>query len=319
MEAYLHSAWPFLRTLLPLAAAAALAVAGYYLLAPVVEIFSRRGAASRLDSFATLRSEKRAAEKVAFGGEAHRLRVAFARYRIDITGKEQFALWAARIAAGASLFVVLKIIGLPFMTALVGFPAGYILLNGLVQQAWNKVRSEVESEIPTLLNSLSSTFQTSPNVIAAVESVAETLRQDGPMRLWLASLLETMHAEGIGGLEAVSREAADYSPSLSIVVELIQRMWQTGGSGYAQAFIAAAENLEVVLDARVDARAVGDASRGVINILMGATVAMMAIFTRNEGLSEMVSNPLVQIAYTVILLAVVYGQTQINKIIDEAV
>ena len=319
METYLHSAWPFLRTLLPLVAAAALAFAGYQLLAPVAEIFSRRGSASRLDSFATLRNEKRAAEKVAFGGEAHRLRVAFARYRIDIAGKEQFALWAARIALGALLFVVLKIIGLPFITALVGFPAGYILLNGLVQQTWNKVRSEVESEIPTLLNSLSSTFQTSPNVIAAVESVAETLRQDGPLRVWLASLLETMHTQGIGGLETVSREAADYSPSLSIVVELIQRMWQTGGSGYAQAFVAAAENLEVVLDARVDARAVGDSNRGTINILMGATVGMMAIFTHNEGLSEMVSNPLVQIIYTIILLAVVYGQTQINKIIDEAV
>jgi hypothetical protein len=204
-------------------------------------------------------------------------------------------------------------------TSAVGFLAGYILLNGFVQQSWNKVRSEVESEIPTLLNSLSATFQTAPNVIAAVETVADTLRANGPLRGWLMDLLEAMHSQGVGGLDLASKEAADYSPSLSIVVELIHRMWQTGGSGYAHAFIAAAENLETVLDARVDARATGDSNRGLVNILMGATVAMMAIFARTDGMQAMVANPIVQAAYAAILLLVIFGQTQINKMIDEAV
>jgi len=288
MSTYLHDILIMMRSLLPLAGAAALAIAGYFALSPVAEALSRRSSSGRLDSFAQRRSEQRAAEKVTFGGVEHRLRVAFARYGIDVSGREIYYLWIARAVLGGSLFTGLQIIGLPVITALVGFPAGYILLNGFVQQAWNKVRSEVESEIPTLLNSLSATFQTAPNVIAAVESVSETLRSNGPLRGWLVDLLETMHASGAGGLDGVAREAADYSPSLSIVVELIHRMWQTGGSGYAQAFISAAENLETVLDARVDARATGDANRGLVNILMGATVAMMGIFARTKGMQDTV-------------------------------
>jgi len=319
LNTFLHDLLILSRGLIPILGAAAVALAGYFALAPVAEALSRRGSSNRLDAFAQRRSDQRAAEKVAFGGEEHRLRVAFSMVGIDVSGREVFYLWIARAALGGALFVGLQIVGLPLLTALVGFPAGYILLNGFVQQAWNKVRSEVESEIPTLLNSLSATFQTAPNVIAAVESVSETLRSNGPLRRWLMDLLETMHESGAGGLDAVAREAADYSPSLSIVVELIHRMWQTGGSGYAQAFIAAAENLETVLDARVDARATGDANRGLVNILMGATVAMMGIFARTKGMQETVSSPLVQIAYMLILLMVIFGQTQINKMIDEAV
>ena len=319
MNTYLHDILILMRGLIPILGAAAVALAGYFALSPVAEALLRRGSSGRLDAFAQRRGEQRAAEKVVFGGYEHRLRVAFAQYGIDVSGREVFYLWIARAALGGGLFVGLQVIGLPLLTALVGFPAGYILLNGFIQQAWNKVRSEVESEIPTLLNSLSATFKTAPNVIAAVESVSETLRSNGPLRLWLMDLLETMHESGAGGLDAVAREAADYSPSLSIVVELIHRMWQTGGSGYAQAFIAAAENLETVLDARVDARATGDANRGLVNILMGATVAMMGIFARTKGMQETVSSPLVQIAYMLILLMVIFGQTQINKMIDEAV
>jgi hypothetical protein len=308
-----------LRGFLPLLGAVALAIAGYYVLSPVADMLSRRGSTGRLDAFAQARGNKRAADKVSFGGTEHRLRVAFAQYGIDVAGKEGFYLWVARGALGAGFFVGLQVVGLPLFTSAVGFLAGYILINGFVQQAWNKVRSEVESEIPTLLNSLSATFQTAPNVIAALETVTDTLRANGPLRVWLMDLLEVMHAQGVGGLDLASKEAADYSPSLSIVVELIHRMWQTGGSGYAHAFIAAAENLETVLDARVDARATGDSSRGLVNILMGATVGMMAIFARTDGMQEMVSSPIVQIAYAAILLLVIFGQTQINKMIDEAV
>jgi hypothetical protein len=319
MDAYLRDFLLVLRGFLPLIAAAALAVAGYYGLSPVVDALSRRGSAGRLDAFASARGEKKAAERADFGGKEHRLRVAFAQYGIDVAGKESFYLWVARAVLGGGLFVGLQLVGLPVFTSLVGFLAGYILLDGFIQQSWNKVRSEVESEIPTLLNSLSATFQTASNVITAVETVTDTLRADGPLRAWLMDLLDTMHAQGAGGLDTVAREAADYSPSLSIVVELIHRMWQTGGSGYAHAFISAAENLETVLDARVDARATGDSNRGMANILMGATIAMMGIFARTDGMQAMVSNPIVQVAYILILLLVIFGQTQINKMIDEAV
>ena len=140
MNTFLHDLLILSRSLIPILGAAAVALADYFALALVAEALSRRGSSNRLDAFAQRRSDQRAAEKVAFGGEEHRLRVAFSMVCIDVAGREVFYLWIARAALGGALFVGLQIVGLPLLTALVGFPAGYILLNGFVQQAWNKVR-----------------------------------------------------------------------------------------------------------------------------------------------------------------------------------
>ncbi len=228
-------------------------------------------------------------------------------------------LWGARLAAGVILFFGLQIIGLPALTAVVAFPAGYIIVNGYVTQKWNSVRSEVEAEIPALLNNMATTLQTTDNVISATRMVRDTLRNGGPLQMWLDETVRSMEAEGIGSLDEVSKTAAAYSHSLSIVVELIRRMWQTGGKGYAQAFISASENLETVLDARVNARATGDAGRSVMWTLVGATIGMMAIVSRNEGMAEIIQSPFVQVLYAIILMLVVFGQTQVTKMIDEAV
>lgn len=308
-----------LYAILPLLAAGLLATMAYSVLAPVGNALARQGRAGRLDAFAQAGRERQAAKQVRFGGEEHRLRVAFMSVGLDAAGAEPLFLWGARIAAGFVLFFGLQIVGLPVLTALVAFPAGYIVVNGYVAQKWNSVRSEVESEIPALLNNMATTLQTTDNVISATRMVRDTLRNGGPLQMWLDDLLRSMESEGVGGLDEASKTAAAYSHSLSIVVELIRRMWQTGGKGYAQAFVAAAENLETVLDARVNARATGDAGRSVMWTLVGVTVGMMAIVSRNEGMAEIVQSPVVQILYAGILMLVVFGQTQIIKMIDEAV
>ncbi len=306
-------------TLLPLLGAGFLAAAIYYLLSPLGEALERRGTAGRLGTFAQAGLERNAPQQVRFGGSEHRLRVAFSSVGLDAAGAEIAYLWGARIVAGVALFFGLQIVGLPLLTALIAFPAGYIVVDGYVTQKWNVVRSEVESEIPSLLNNMATTLQTTDNVITATRMVRDTLRNGGALQMWLDDVLRSMEAEGIGSLDEVSRNAAAYSHSLSIVVELIRRMWQTGGQGYAQAFISAAENLETVLDARVNARATGDAGRGVMWTLVGATVGMMALVSRNEGMAEIIQSPSVQIMYAIILMLVVFGQTQITKMIDEAV
>jgi len=305
--------------LLPIFGAGLLAAIAYSVLSPLGDVFARRGRTGRLDAFAQAGQERQVARQVRFGGEEHRLRVAFASIGLEAAGAETLFLWGARLAAGVGLFFGLQIIGLPALTALVAFPAGYIVVDGYITQKWNAVRSEVEAEIPALLNNLATTLQTTDNVISATRMVRDTLRNGGPLQLWLDDVLRSMESEGIGGLDEVSKTAAAYSHSLSIVVELIRRMWQTGGKGYAQAFISAAENLETVLDARVNARATGDAGRSVMWTLVGATVGMMAIVSRNEGMAEIIQSPFVQVLYAIILMLVVFGQTQITKMIDEAV
>lgn len=305
--------------LLPILGAGLLAATAYSALLPLSGMIARQGNAGRLDAFAQAGQERKAAQQARFGGEEHRMRVAFSSVGLDAAGAENLYLWSARLVAGVALFFGLQIIGLPTLTALVAFPAGYIVVNGYIAQKWNAVRSQVEAEIPALLNNMATTLQTTDNVISATRMVRDTLRSGGPLQMWLDDVLRSMESEGIGSLDEVSKTASAYSHSLSIVVELIRRMWQTGGKGYAQAFIAAAENLETVLDARVNARATGDSERNMTWVLAGVTIGMMALVSRNEGMTEIVQSPLVQILYAIILMLVVFGQTQITKMIDEAV
>ena len=148
-------------------------------------------------------------------------------------------------------------------------------------RAWNKTRTEMEAELPSLLLRLSATIQAAPNVPSALETVAKTLRSDGPLRVWTQETAARMHNEGHIAVESIRESAAAISTSLSIAADLIGRMWTTGGEGYAKAFGTAADNLESVLDARVLARAKGGSAQGTVNILTVMTFVMIAFMSRS--------------------------------------
>ena len=136
-----------LYTLLPILGAGLVAAIAYSTLLPLGDVLARQGRAGRLDAFAQAGQERQAAQQARFGGEEHRLRVAFASIGLDAAGAETMFLWGARLAAGVILFFGLQIIGLPALTAVVAFPAGYIIVNGYVTQKWNSVRSDRKSVV----------------------------------------------------------------------------------------------------------------------------------------------------------------------------
>jgi len=102
------------------------------------------------------------------------------------------------------------------------------------------MRTDVEAEIPGLLSGLKSAISTAPNVPQALADTARTLKLGGPLRSWAEKTASKMHAEGQPCLDDLRKEAAAISSSLAVCVELIGRMWTTGGQGYAQAFENAA-------------------------------------------------------------------------------
>jgi hypothetical protein len=308
---------PYLSLLLPLLGAGALAWAAWQV-GGTLNLRIGRPQVTRLENFATSqRPGKTAAAPV--GSFDHRVRVAFARINIDAAGNESFYLMLGRIAAGAALTISLMIVGLPFLTSLSGFAAGYVFVGGWVTRSWNKTRTEIESELPSLLMRLNATIQAAPNVPAALETVAKTLRSDGPLRTWTMDVAARMHSEGYGAVESIRESAAGISTSLSIAADLIGRMWTTGGEGYARAFGTAADNLESVLDARVLARAKGGSAQGTVNILTVMTFVMIAFMSRSDAMADIVKSPLVQALYAVICLVIVYGHSQVSNIIDNAV
>jgi Flp pilus assembly protein TadB len=272
----------------------------------------------RLDSF----GQKSAAKPVsaAVGSMEHKIRLAFqSTLKMDIAGQESFYLLLARGLSGVIAVIVLQIVGLPFLTSLVGLIAGTIFVNGWITRAWNKTRTDLEAELPSLLMRLNSVIAIAPNLPSALEIVSRTLKRGGPLANWSAQVSAKMHNEGHGALDPIRADAAIVSTSLAIAVELIGRMWTTGGEGYAKAFGAAADNLESVLDARVQARAKGSSAQGTVNLLTGMTFLMIGFMNRSPALAASASSPLVQALYAGLCLVIVFGHSQISDIIDKAV
>ncbi len=309
---------PVLYNFLPALAAVALAMIGYLISRRLLAGLGGKSSVNRLEAFAGTAANPKAAA-VPVGSTAHRLRLAFARVGIDASGREGFYLWSARIVAGTALILLLLIAGLPLLTSLIGLVAGYVLVDGLVKRTWNKMRTDVEAEIPTLLSGLKSAISTAPNVPQALADTAKTLKAGGPLRSWAEKAASRMHAEGQPCLEGLRKEAAAISSSLAVCVELIGRMWTTGGAGYAQAFESAADNLRDVLGARVLARARGSGAQSTTNLLMGLAFITIVFLNRNPAMAASVRTPLVQGAYAAIFLMIVYGYTMINSMIENAV
>jgi hypothetical protein len=314
---------PFSLTfVIPFLGAGAVSWAGYLLgkwFTPEFRQF-KFGSKTQLDRFLNEGATKnRAKTSVTIGGKEHRIRIAFASIKLDAAGSEEYYMTLATVSLGVAFMLVLMLIGLPFITSLSGLLAGRVFLDGWIMRSWNKVRAEMEGELPSLLLRLSSTLQTTPNVPSAIETVSFTLRSDGPLKSWAMEAAARMHSEGYAVMDSIRENAAGISNSLAIATELIGRVWTTGGEGYAKAFGAAADNLESVLDARVEARARGSGAQGTVNILTVMTFGMIAFMMKSDALADAVYLTIVQVLYAVISLVIVYGHRQVSELIDSVI
>jgi len=259
-------------------------------------------------------------QKVAFGSEEHRLRLAFRKLGLNVAGHEQTALTVARLVAGLGVFLALRLfLGLPLLTSLIGFAGGWIVVNGMVNGAWSEVRQQIEAEIPQFLTGLSSTVQVTPNVLQAVEDELRTLKPGGALQTWLKDeFLPRCQREGFEAVDGLTREAFGLSSSLGVIVFLIGRLWRTGGKEWETAFEMASKNLEGVLDARVMGQATGKSAKNSVLLIAGITAGVMVMILRNPALHDAVQMPVVQIAYVLIVLMMLFGWNFMNKLIDEA-
>jgi len=258
--------------------------------------------------------------EVEFGSQDHRVRLAFATVGLDVSGNEQMALWIGRIVMGAVVYLILQfVVGFPPLACWMGFPAGMMFANSLVEQTWTKVRMEVEEEIPIFLYNLSSVVKVEPNIIQALKSVSKSLKSGGSLRNWLGRLTTIMQASGRTSMEEALKEARLISPSLGVAVFLIGRLWETGGEGYTNSFSLAAESLEGVLNARVLARSKGGGARGAVAIVMGMMLFVSGIILRDPQLSAATRQPFMQLVYAGVVLAIFFGWQMISEIVSDVV
>jgi hypothetical protein len=299
-----------------LIAAGAVALAAYSLIAWLV---TRRPSVGRsLQAYAQSPSGKPVPE-ARVGSQEHKVRLAFAAYGLDVSGKEQLALYLAYAALGMALALSAVFLGLPLLLSLGGLAAGYFAVNGLVNSQWNKTRMAMEREIPTFLMNLSSIIQLTLNVIQALEDASLSLNPKSPLRPWIERLVHAIQSRGQKGLDEMQAEASDISPTLLLVVVEIARLWETGGQGYAQSFQMVSENLSGILEGRARALAKSDGAWGTIRVIVLALGGAILMAFSNPGSGAMFRTGLVQVAIVAGLAWAAFGWSYIGDLIREAV
>jgi hypothetical protein len=304
---------------LPFLGASAFAYMAYI----VGTFLSRRmskAAVRRMENFSGKGSADQAVASVEFGSHNHKLRLAFAQFGVNVAGWEAGALWLGRGLAGLGVFLAMyALVGLPIGPSLIGFLGGLLLMSGIMDGAWSKVRVDMEAEIPAFLNGFSSTIQVTQDVLRAIEEEAGALDPKGPLRAWLLNFVSEAQSKGHDALEAKVKEAFSISSALGVVLFLIGRFWTTGGQEWAKSFALASTNLEGVLDARILARATGEGGKGSVKVVAGVTVVVIVMMVRNPALSSTMQDPLVQLVYAGIALAMVFGWAFMNNLIDNLI
>ncbi len=182
------------------------------------------------------------------GSFEHKVRLAGMQYRLNVVGKEKAYYYGAMAVVAVAALLVLMFLGVPLPLYLLSPVLGWVVVSGQVNGAWSKMRLALEKELPTFLLRMSATIQATPNVPEAVADVTASLDPTGPLQAWLKRLLVAMQTGGRKGLEEMREEAAAISPSLMLAVMELERLWETGGSGYVEAFRLASENLASILE-----------------------------------------------------------------------
>ena len=304
-----------IRTLAPTLAAGALAYLVYLLVRQVIAI--RTGPSRALtDYMASPESRSQAAQ---MGSDKYCIGLAFSAYGFDVSGREETARNLAYGLATLVLLIPLWLFQLPAALWLAPPLIAYVLVNMLIDNQWQAVRVALEKELPTFMMRLSSHVQASPNLIAAIDRVAEGLDPEKPLQDWMKRLAGALQARGRTGLERMQAEAAQISPSLALVVVEIGRMWATGGAGYGQALKLAAGNLANLLETRAQAHAVGAGAWGTARtILIALSITLGGVLTNPVSRPAM-SAPLVQIALLLMLAWGAFGFWRIRDMINAVV
>lgn len=298
----------------PLLVALAVACLGYWL-ATVLTRHSRSAAKTLAAYYAPpIQEEKKA---VAVGSFEHRFRLAALRYHIDAAGKEKAYFYGVIAILSLILLALLSALGVPPALYLLAPAVAYLFTNSQVNGAWSKMRLAIEKELPTFLLRLAATLQATPNVMEAIHDVAESLDPSGPLLPWMQRMLAAMQSAGRKGLEEMQAEAASISPSLLIVVLEIGRLWETGGSGFFDAFHMAADNLASILEGRAQAAAKAGGAWNTIYIILGALGGSLVIAMSSAGGARLFATPAVQIGLLLTLVWAAVGWSVIHDMIRE--
>ncbi len=294
--------------------AVSLAALAYYALEAVAK---NRGRAAKTlaDYYQPLTPQEE--KPIRTGSFEHKVRLAAMQYRLNVVGKESLYYYGAMAVVALAALLVLMFLGVPLPLYLLAPVLGWVVVSGQVNGAWSKMRMALEKELPTFLLRMSATIQATPNVPEAVADVTASLDPAGPLQAWMKRLLSAMQTGGRKGLEEMREEAAAISPSLMLAVMELERLWETGGSGYVEAFRLASDNLASILEGRAMAAAKADGAWGTVRVILLALGGSLVAAMSSGAGGGLFNTPAVQVGLLIALAWAALGWNVIGDMIRE--
>ncbi len=252
-------------------------------------------------------------------GREYRIRLLFGDLGVDVRGSEQAAVYSAYLLAGLVVWLVL----LPFgfgLAGLVGAGAlAYFLVEGLIASRWERVRVRMEREIPTMMRNVAGFLQAGGSALQVLGDTVRALEQGSPLRAWLERWVRELQVNGAQALQEMRAEAGEISTSLVLAVFEVERLWEAGGSGYAQAFQSSAENLADLIAVRAQASAKAAGAYGLVRLLIVTSSFTLGYMLFNPGSRAMfMENPAVKVGLMVVVAWGAFGWNVIREVVREA-
>ena len=252
--------------------------------------------------------------------ELGKTRLAFLRFGMDVSGKEEVAMYYLMALIGIPGILIFNAFHLGWPISIAGgVVLGYAITHGFVNAQWEKVRLEIEKEIPTFLRNLSGILKAEPNILEALSSSREALDPEKPLAAWVETFITRIQRQGRTSFESLLVEANGISSSLALVVFEVQRMGETGGAGYTAAFHETAKNLNEILNVKGQAAAVAYGKKNIALAIIGAAVFGLGyILSAPVGTSVYLENPMFKIGLVLAIAWGAYGWSYIQQMIREA-
>ena len=227
-------------------------------------------------------------------------------------------LVVVRLVAGLLPVLLLLLLGYPLVPALGAGALIALLVHGWLEGRWRRFRLGLERELPTFVSRLASTLLVTGAPLAALEEVLATLPGDSPLRSWLERLAAGLRTQGQAHMEQARDEAAALSPSLALVVFELGRFFETGGTGFVQAFATTADELSAILEARSVAGAKADAARGAVHMMLGILGGILLLMLSSPVQRQGFAHPTAQLVSAGALLVMGGGYVVLQGMIEEA-
>ena len=220
--------------------------------------------------------------------------------------------------AGAVWPLPALLLGMPPLPVLAVCALSGIMVHSWLAQRWASFVTRLEEELGPYAGHLHSTLQVTESVHIALERSIDTLEPGSPLRVWMDRLALGLTSRGTPFLLAALPAARAISPSLALIVLLLERCASSGGKTHTQAVISAARQMGEVTEARTVAHAKAGKARGTVTIFLGLLVVLASLTAAQPQLREGFRLPIVQIAIAGSLALLVVGYLLIQAMIRDA-